>query len=454
MTTHKIIKIVDKTYSKQDLLEHKTFCVLPWVHFHAWPDGRVYPCCQTNYRSDIDQYTGQSFSDIMNNDEFKKIRVDMLDGKKPMKYCSYCFNAEEKFDQTSPRNHKNQQFLDDHFDVVAKALESTTASGEIDFNLRYYDIRFSNICNLKCRTCGPNLSSTWASEAMTTRPNGLSEYPLIKKNGIIKINDISKSILDEILTDETLSGLKQLYFAGGEPLVMAEHYQILEGLIRLGNTKVKLMYNTNFTKLTFGSKDVLDLWEHFPDLHIGTSIDDVGDRLFYTRSGAVWTDVVNNFKRFHARIPGSKFKIYNSITVSIFNVFYLPEIIAEFYAEGLIHKDNDWSTHLNMVFDPDYFSVTALPLEFKKVVEAKLNKFVAEYDFGNDKLKKNLIDRIEYTIDLMNSKDDSHMMGNAAFSIFQYDKIRNENFLECFKEANTYLKLEEYAADSNSGRIS
>ena len=23
----------------------KTFCILPWIHQHTWPNGDVYPCC-------------------------------------------------------------------------------------------------------------------------------------------------------------------------------------------------------------------------------------------------------------------------------------------------------------------------------------------------------------------------------------------------------------------------
>lgn len=368
----------------------------------------------------------------------------MLDGKRPMKYCNYCFNAEDKFDQESPRHHKNYQFITNNFDDVRGALESTTADGTIEFKLRYYDIRFSNICNLKCRTCGPDLSSTWAAETHAHSEHGLSNYPLIKKNGIIKINDISKNILDEILEDDTLKSLRQVYFAGGEPLVSGEHYKILEGLIRVGNTDVKLMYNTNFTKLAYAGTDVLDLWSHFPYLHVGTSIDDVGARLFYTRSGAIWQDVVENFKQFNARINDSQLKIYNSITVSIFNIFYLPEIISQFYELNLVSTRNDFSIHLNMVFDPEYFAVTTLPAHVKPYITSMLTDFVQRYDFKNEKLKVHIQDKMQYVIDLMNSKDTSSLLPIMAEKIAEFDLIRNEDFANVFPEANKYLKLEQY----------
>jgi hypothetical protein len=443
---NKIINIHDNTYSKEELLNHKTFCVLPWVHFHAWPEGSIYPCCQTNYKNPIDQYAGQPFNAIMNNAEFKKLRVDMLNGKKSKKYCCHCINLEDKFQQESPRIRKNKQFIRDHFDTVTDAIKTTAPDGEIDFTLRDYDIRFSNICNLKCRTCGHNLSSTWGAEAISTwADTSTTEYQSLKKNGIIKITDISKNILSDMLDDKTLLGLKQLYFAGGEPLLMPEHYQILEGLIRVGNTKVKLSYNTNFTKLVYAGKDVLGLWANFPDLNIGTSIDDINTRLSYTRCGASWDEVVSNFDKFHSRIENSKFKIHNSITVSLFNIFYLPEIITEFYARNLINKDNQWSIHLNMVYDPTHFSITVLPIAFKKIINDRITNFMNSYDFGNELLKTNLVKRLTFMLELMNSRDDSGSMNIAAAEIFKYDKIRNEDFTKIFEEANRHLNIEQYA---------
>ena len=36
---------MDKAVVKNLVENGKHFCVLPWVHFHAWPDSRVMPCC-------------------------------------------------------------------------------------------------------------------------------------------------------------------------------------------------------------------------------------------------------------------------------------------------------------------------------------------------------------------------------------------------------------------------
>ena len=40
------LKIKDMTPREKELLiDSESFCMLPWMHLHAYPDGRAYPCC-------------------------------------------------------------------------------------------------------------------------------------------------------------------------------------------------------------------------------------------------------------------------------------------------------------------------------------------------------------------------------------------------------------------------
>ena len=39
----------------------------------------------------------------------------------------------------------------------------------IKFRMRYFDIRFSNICNFKCRTCGSAFSSQWEARRLKSQ---------------------------------------------------------------------------------------------------------------------------------------------------------------------------------------------------------------------------------------------------------------------------------------------
>ena len=55
-----------------------------------------------------------------------------------------------------------------YFDDVIATTDMNTGR-IINFRMRYFDIRFSNICNFKCRTCGSAFSSKWEQEDLESR---------------------------------------------------------------------------------------------------------------------------------------------------------------------------------------------------------------------------------------------------------------------------------------------
>jgi sulfatase maturation enzyme AslB (radical SAM superfamily) len=77
---------------------------------------------------------------------------------------------------------------------------------------------------------------------------------------------------------EHIPYLEQIYFAGGEPLIMEEHYRILKELVKREMFNVKLIYNTNFSRLNLKDEDVLDYWKLFNNVSIGASLDAMGPR--------------------------------------------------------------------------------------------------------------------------------------------------------------------------------
>ena len=66
--------------------------------------------------------------------------------------------------------------------------------------------------------------------------------------------------------------VESIYFAGGEPLIMNEHYVILDNLKKYNRTDVKISYNTNFMNLFFKKTPVWDFWNKFDNIQLQTSI--------------------------------------------------------------------------------------------------------------------------------------------------------------------------------------
>ena len=72
--------------------------------------------------------------------------------------CARCYELEDNGTWTL-RQSQNAVRGIDSIDLI----EATNLDGSIDeFKLKYMDIRFSNLCNYKCRSCG--CSNLWGEE--------------------------------------------------------------------------------------------------------------------------------------------------------------------------------------------------------------------------------------------------------------------------------------------------
>ena len=149
------LKIKDMTSKQKELLiESESFCMLPWMHLHAYPDGRAYPCCFAFDPYPVGDLNKQSLKEVFNNDKMKEMRLRMLNNKKSRE-CLKCYD-QEKSGFFSLRLSSNK-----HFGHNIGLIDSTQSDGTADFMIKYWDIRFSNLCNMACRSCGTWFSSNW-----------------------------------------------------------------------------------------------------------------------------------------------------------------------------------------------------------------------------------------------------------------------------------------------------
>src|SRR5690606_23742923 len=132
------------------------------------------------------------------------------------------------------------------------------ADGSIDRpQWAHIDFRVSNVCNLKCRTCNPDASSSWEED-----------YKKMNWSFSPWAHDGSLQRKKVEFFEEQLDTVQSGCCAGGERLLLRDHYRLLETLIERGRTNVLLRYNTNFAALKCGSWDVIELWNHFPRIHL------------------------------------------------------------------------------------------------------------------------------------------------------------------------------------------
>jgi len=326
----------------------KHFCVLPWIHFHAWPDKRVMPCCVADSQKPVSTTEKENVLEIMNSDRYKEIRLKMLNDQ-PVEECKRCYELED-YGIWSMRNSNNTRRYESSKDLVNETQDDGSIS---NFKLKYLDIRFSNLCNMKCRTCGPACSSRWAEEHVQNfGKETLVEHFNMKK--IVVSNNENDDLLGKIRP--YLLDVEEVYFAGGEALITSEHYDILDYWIENKHTDVELTYTTNFLTLRYKKKNSIDYWKNFSNVQIWASLDGSNKVIEYMRHGADWKQILTNIHEMKREVPHVKFGI--TPTISIYNIFHFPMFLKKMIFDKTIPLNG---LRLNILTNPWYMGIDILP---------------------------------------------------------------------------------------------
>jgi len=407
------LKIKDMTPKQKELLiESDSFCMLPWMHLHAFPDGRAYPCCFALDKLHVGNVNKQSMEEVFNGDKMKQMRLNMLANKRSRE-CVKCYDQEDS-GFFSLRLSSNK-----HFGHNISMTENTKPDGTADFVIKYWDIRFSNLCNMACRSCGTWFSSNWYEDhkKLTGAPPNHAKIMKAGRSG----NDIWDQLLKQF------DHVEQFYFAGGEPIIMEEHLRILKELDKRKMYHVRLIYNSNFSKSHFKGTDIFELWNKFDSVSIGASLDAEGPRAELMRKGTVWEETVANRKRMLEVCPQVDF--YISATVGLSNCLHVVDFHRNWVEQGLI-KPQDFN--FNLLQYPMWQRMDLLPQNEKEKVTAKYKEHI-EWLKSQDRLTR-ATKGFESALDWMNKKDMSRHLPTFVGETRKYDKIRDENFTDVFPE--------------------
>jgi len=411
------IKVENLTNRQRFLLkDSKTFCMYPWIHLHAYPTGEAYPCCHAEMSvGPVGNCHQDSLKTIANSEGMRTLRNNMLtEIKSPA--CNRCYEQEES------GFFSGRQSANKHHGHHIEETYATNEDGSIDnFTMTYWDIRFSNLCNLKCRSCGHIFSSQWyQDQAKLAGPEWAS------KHKVLNIAGRHKTDMWEQLQPH-LDYVEQIYFAGGEPLIMEEHYLILEELERRGRFDVRLIYNTNFTDVRLKNRSVFEYWKKFDSVSVGASLDDMGPRAEYIRKGTAWHEVEANRIAMMEICPLVDF--YISPTLSIMNALHLPEFHRNWVERGFIRAQD---LNVNILQDPAYFRIDIAPPEYKQRIQESFEQHI-EWLRPHDQLNRATVG-FESAIKFMNASDNQHLLGKFWHKTHELDAIRNENILDVIPE--------------------
>lgn len=311
---------IDQMLTGPQNLDSRVFCVLP---FYGMELPKKTTCCLLPADHDLAQ-----------------IKQDMLNNRRNPA-CNNCWKLEDAGFQ-SDRLIKNAN-LDFYFNQDLSSLFAQCQQGK---NATvHYKIDTSNTCNSTCVTCSSFLSSLWGQ--------------LESRNGVVP-NQNWSLLFDQVSDDIDFDQAKSIGFRGGEPLLSATNFKILQQLIEHKNTDCFINFTTNGSiELTQKQKDIL---AQFSNINMCFSIDGLGPVFEYLRYPLKWNQILKNIEYYKTQ----NINVSASFTVSNLNVLYFNEIVDWFDQHQIRYL-------VNPVYNPEHFAISALPESLKTIVQQKLN---------------------------------------------------------------------------------
>lgn len=411
-----LVRPTELTQREEFLLkESKTFCIYPWIHLHAYPTGEAYPCCHAEMKPGVvGNCRTQTLEQIWHGEPMQRLRSDMLN-EREHPACTRCYE-QEKSGFFSGRRSANKH----HGHHIKKLAENP-------FEITYWDIRFSNLCNLKCRSCGHIFSSQWYQDQARLAGGDWRE-----RNTVLNYAGRTETDMWEQL-EPHLDYVEQIYFAGGEPLLMEEHYRILDELERRGRFDVRLIYNTNFTHTDLKGRSVFDYWKKFDSVAVGASLDAMGPRAEYIRKGTDWARVEQNRRDMIEICPEVDF--YISPTLSIMNALHLPEFHRAWAEQGLIRPQD---LNVNILQDPVHFRIDIAPASYKEQLKSAYYSHLEWLKTQGDHLGR-ATQGFESAVKFMTATDNTHLIDTFWRKTHELDDLRQERLLQVIPELKALL---------------
>lgn len=388
-----------------------TFCIAAYQGLYIDMTNYISPCCV--YKPDwqkLDLYdSSKSIIENYNQPAILSLRKNLDQGIKDPR-CNHCWNYEKTGHQSLRQTLNN--------------LLSTDTAIDDDYRLqntkfKYLDIRFNNKCNLKCRSCSVRFSNSWYVDQKKLTPSVALDKNIA--------SDITVEQLKPIMQD-----VEHIYFAGGEPLITDEHYELLDHMITNKYTNVYISYNTNFSKLTYKKYHALEYWKHFRKVSVNASLDGSYARGEYIRKNLNWQEVLDNVQLIKSSDVPIEFKI--SPTVSIMNAYNVIELHREWVEKEYIGVSD---ININPLFGPSYLCIKNLPSNHKTALEKLYVEHVSW--MVKNKASAAAVTGFRSLINLLRQPADPDWKQQWQFNINAVDSIRNENFYSIFTEYQDLL---------------
>jgi MoaA/NifB/PqqE/SkfB family radical SAM enzyme len=378
------------------ILKNKSFCVLPWTGFELEPNGTIKNCIIS--KTILGDTQNKDILSILQDNPNKKIKEQMLYDKKP-KNCSGCHVQE--------RGRKNLSSISSrlyYMKELAPSIDMTLYDNIENFSLHHVDLRWTNHCNQACVYCGPEYSSKWAQEIGREIKSSMQARHNIKN-----------------FVFENVSKLKNVYLAGGEPLLMNENRELLK-LLYEKNPNVNLRINTNLSSTDTG---VFDLICKFKNVHWTVSVEATGAQYEYIRYHGVWKKFIENLQI----IKNLDHKISFNMLYFLLNYKSIFNTI-DFFKNIGFHEN---SFIIGPLLEPKYLNILNLPEKLKDKIKFCLEEKILK----SEHYLKNSYENI---YNYINETKGKYEIQNFFTEIQKLDTRRKQSAEKIFPELFEDLK--------------
>lgn len=315
-------------------------CLAPFVSLNV-RFSKYSICCNSLYEMNVND----NYSKMINNAIYRRLRKAMILQEDIPKNCQICLS----------NNFTPQLFLREEIVNIAKRnIDNMNSNYIIDnFNLGVLYLNFDRTCNLACRMCSSAYSSAYEKKIQPA-----AEKYLGKKNEFFN-GDFN--MLDEILKK---NNLEYLEFHGGEPF-----------LSKAFEKKLDLISSSELRVITNGmvyNDRIVQKLKRFEKVILLVSIDGNERVNNYIRIGSDLKTIKENILKFKQNLHNCKINI--NITVSRYNIYFIPESLNEISS---IKGIDD--IHCHFVYDNNILRISSIESNekcylLKKLKEAKIKE--------------------------------------------------------------------------------
>jgi len=372
------------------------FCSSPWYDLQIYWDGSLGICCQEAHKLYPDDLKSQyniqrmTIREWINSEPVRQMRLSMF-GDTPNSFCSGCYHSQE-YSGTSRRHKCNQKsviFTKTAFDESyyqspgynkfesSRVNQGAYAGMPIDIH-----IDLGNYCNLACKMCVPQSSSSIATQLVKWGNADAKQYI---GNDWTRDEQVWSRVLDELVSIENLHNV---HFMGGETLITSRFEDFVDYMLEQGRTDLNFSFVTNGT--TF-NEQLIEKLKKFNRVGIEVSIETLTEHNTYQRQGTDTEQVLKNIDRYLEHCDGSNITVTIRPAISALTIGYYHSLLRYCLDRGLTIKSL-WVTY------PDFLNPQVLPDAIKQQYITEYKKLAAEYE----------LDQVDYSTDYNESDPNQH----------------------------------------------